>query len=119
MQIIVAEHIGFCFGVRRAIETAEREAETHGKVYTYGELIHNAAAVERLREKGVYTADSLEEIPEDILFAVLVEDFVAQLGIQLHGDILHAVVLEQAESLFHTAAETTHRIHGAGDEEDR
>ena len=64
MQIIVAEHIGFCFGVRRAIETAEREAETHGKVYTYGELIHNVAAVERLREKGVYTADSLEEIPE-------------------------------------------------------
>ncbi len=42
---------------------AEKEAENHGTVYTYGALIHNAAAVERLRQKGICTAESLEDIP--------------------------------------------------------
>jgi len=49
--------------VRRAIETAEKTAETYGNVYSYGELIHNAAAVERLSGNGVFTADSLDGIP--------------------------------------------------------
>lgn len=63
MRIKVAEHIGFCFGVRRAIEMAEQAAAMHGKVYTLGALIHNAAVVRRLAEEGVITAESLQEIP--------------------------------------------------------
>ena len=63
MRIKVAEHIGFCFGVRRAIEMAEQAAAAHGKVYTFGALIHNAAVVRRLTDEGVITAESLQEIP--------------------------------------------------------
>lgn len=64
MRIRVAKHIGFCFGVRRAIELAEKAAAIHGKVYTLGALIHNAAVVERLAGKGVITTETLAEIPE-------------------------------------------------------
>ncbi len=64
MRIRVAKHIGFCFGVRRAIELAEKAAAIHGKVYTLGSLIHNAAVVERLAGNGVITAETLAEIPE-------------------------------------------------------
>ena len=53
MRIKVAEHIGFCFGVRRAIEMAEQAAAAHGKVYTFGALIHNAAVVRRLTDEGL------------------------------------------------------------------
>ena len=64
MRIIVAKHIGFCFGVRRAIEIAEHAAAKYGKIYSYGALIHNAQAVARLAERGVITAATLAEIPQ-------------------------------------------------------
>ncbi len=65
-QIIVAEHAGFCFGVRRAINLAEEAVkDTHlgRKVLSMGPLIHNPQEVERLRKKGVnllYTEDALK-----------------------------------------------------------
>ncbi|MBQ4610237.1 MAG: 4-hydroxy-3-methylbut-2-enyl diphosphate reductase, partial [Clostridia bacterium] len=63
MQLAVAENIGFCFGVERAIEIARAECEKHGRVYTYGELIHNSDVIDGLREEGIIPADTLEEIP--------------------------------------------------------
>ncbi|NPB05697.1 MAG: 4-hydroxy-3-methylbut-2-enyl diphosphate reductase [Aquificae bacterium] len=56
MEIVVAPHAGFCFGVERAIGLAEKaalSAREGGKVYTYGPLIHNPQEIERLRRLGV------------------------------------------------------------------
>ncbi len=65
MQIIAAHNIGFCFGVERAIRIAKEEAKRHGgAVYTYGELIHNAAVIRELEEEGIRAAESLEDIPQ-------------------------------------------------------
>ncbi|MBO4562501.1 MAG: bifunctional 4-hydroxy-3-methylbut-2-enyl diphosphate reductase/30S ribosomal protein S1 [Clostridia bacterium] len=64
MQLILAENMGFCFGVRRAVDMALSEAGKHGKVYTLGELIHNREVVDELSEKGVIPIDSLAELPE-------------------------------------------------------
>ena len=36
VKIEIAENAGFCFGVRRAVEIAEKAAEKHGKVFTLG-----------------------------------------------------------------------------------
>ncbi|MBR3396178.1 MAG: hypothetical protein IKG76_10410, partial [Firmicutes bacterium] len=45
--ISVAEHAGFCFGVKRAVDAAEQElkrAKADGvKLYCLGSLIHNKA----------------------------------------------------------------------------
>ncbi|SHK17916.1 4-hydroxy-3-methylbut-2-enyl diphosphate reductase [Thermocrinis minervae] len=54
MEIIIAEHAGFCFGVKRAIRLAEESAkEAEGNVYTEGPLIHNPQEVRRLEALGV------------------------------------------------------------------
>ncbi len=54
MEIRVARYIGFCPGVKRAINAAERAREkAGGVVYTLGPLIHNPQVVEWLESKGV------------------------------------------------------------------
>lgn len=65
MKIIRAEYAGFCFGVKRAVELAEKTAKTsENKVYSYGEIIHNAQMVERLEEQGVHVIDNLTEVKQ-------------------------------------------------------
>ncbi len=56
MKIIRASVLGFCFGVRRAVELAERAlAENPDKtVYSLGPLIHNENALRALEEKGLH-----------------------------------------------------------------
>ena len=67
IRIETAENAGFCFGVRRAVEIAEKAAEIHGKVFTLGELIHNEAAVEDLHKKGVCAVNSVDEAAGEVL----------------------------------------------------
>lgn len=57
----VAKTAGFCFGVSRAVELAENEAEKSGRCSTLGPLIHNEAEIERLGRLGVNTVDSPDE----------------------------------------------------------
>ena len=68
MEIIRASVLGFCFGVRRAVELAEKAlAENPGKkVFSLGPLIHNENALRALESKGLHILqeneiDTLEE----------------------------------------------------------
>lgn len=63
MEIVVAEHAGFCFGVRRAIERAEAETVARGKLYSLGPLIHNQQVVETLRARGLEPIGDIEDAP--------------------------------------------------------
>ena len=62
--VTVAKTAGFCFGVRRAVELAERLAGEDGTIWAYGEIIHNAHEIARLEACGVRTAHTLDEIPD-------------------------------------------------------
>ncbi len=63
MQIIRAKTAGFCFGVRRAVETVYEQAEKGIRpVYTYGPIIHNEEVVGDLERKGVQVLNSKEEL---------------------------------------------------------
>ena len=64
MSVTVAKTAGFCFGVRRAVDLAEQQAKKNGKIYAYGEIIHNMHEIERLEKLGVHTAHALEDIPD-------------------------------------------------------
>ena len=64
MSVTVAKTAGFCFGVRRAVDLAEQQAGKNGVIYAYGEIIHNMHEIRRLEERGVRTAQTLEEIPD-------------------------------------------------------
>jgi len=67
MEIILADKAGFCFGVKRAINTAFKAAGA-GRTYCFGPLIHNPQEVERLRKEGVETVDDFSHLkPGDSL----------------------------------------------------
>lgn len=61
MEIFLADKAGFCFGVKRAINTAF-EAASKGRVYCLGPLIHNPQEVERLSQAGVSTVENLSSL---------------------------------------------------------
>ena len=52
MEVRIAKTAGFCFGVKRAVDTVYREAEKD-HVYTYGPIIHNEEVVADLERHGV------------------------------------------------------------------
>lgn len=63
MEIFVAKSSGFCFGVKRAINIANRFAsETDGETYTLGPIIHNPQVVKRLEESRIFARESLDEM---------------------------------------------------------
>ncbi len=63
VRIISAENSGFCFGVRRAVDTVtELRKKTDKRLYTIGELIHNRIFVERLEEQNVFCVEE-EDLP--------------------------------------------------------
>lgn len=64
MKIIVAEHSGLCYGVRRALTTARRTRRARaGRVTTLGDLIHNPRVVAGLAAEGIGSAETPEEVP--------------------------------------------------------
>jgi 4-hydroxy-3-methylbut-2-enyl diphosphate reductase len=64
LKIKVAKNAGFCFGVRRAIEIAERTLKNKSKVYTLGPIIHNPQEVKRLEKQGIKTLKSVNKIQD-------------------------------------------------------
>ncbi len=65
MKVILAKSAGFCFGVKRAVETVYREAEKKEQpIYTYGPIIHNEEVVSDLEKKGVTVIHSVNELDE-------------------------------------------------------
>lgn len=70
-EIIRADHAGFCFGVKQAMDKTEQQIEqrTPGRhIFTCGPLIHNRLVTEDLARRGVRIIDSPSEAePEDVV----------------------------------------------------
>ncbi|MCL1885314.1 MAG: 4-hydroxy-3-methylbut-2-enyl diphosphate reductase [Dehalococcoidia bacterium] len=64
-EIRQAAHIGFCMGVRRAVDTVTQVAQQHGGVETLGALVHNQQVLGKLSGCGVRIIDSAAEIQGD------------------------------------------------------
>ncbi len=63
MEVRLAKTAGFCFGVRRAVDTVYEQVEqAEGPIYTYGPIVHNETVVQELEEKGVKVLNSEEEL---------------------------------------------------------
>ncbi|MDP8232525.1 MAG: 4-hydroxy-3-methylbut-2-enyl diphosphate reductase [Candidatus Zophobacter franzmannii] len=61
IQILLARHAGFCFGVKRAVKIATQSSALHKEVNTLGQIIHNPQVVEDLISKGVKPINNLDE----------------------------------------------------------
>ncbi|MFC1892536.1 4-hydroxy-3-methylbut-2-enyl diphosphate reductase [Chloroflexota bacterium] len=62
MRIEKAGELGFCFGVRRAVDILEKAARERGGVETLGALVHNQQVLERLAKTGVRVAKGVNDI---------------------------------------------------------
>ena len=62
MEVILADYLGFCYGVKRAIHMARSSAQP-GPARTLGPIIHNPQMVSRLAAEGVEAVNSLAETP--------------------------------------------------------
>lgn len=64
MKVVLAENAGACYGVQRALDMALEASEGHAKAYTLGQLIHNPGVVADLKARGVFVADSIDDIED-------------------------------------------------------
>lgn len=65
MEIVLADSLGFCMGVKRAVDLAYRALEKSNglPVITLGPIIHNAQEIDRLAADGIQLA-SENNVPE-------------------------------------------------------
>ncbi|MBW1659119.1 MAG: 4-hydroxy-3-methylbut-2-enyl diphosphate reductase [Deltaproteobacteria bacterium] len=65
MDVTVAKHAGFCFGVHRAIDMAFKALEkTKGPIFSLGPIIHNPQVVQKMQDMGLKVVSDIREIPE-------------------------------------------------------
>ena len=63
IEVKLAKTAGFCFGVKRAVDTVYKEAEKNKeRIYTFGPIIHNEQVVSDLEKNGVFVVNSTEEL---------------------------------------------------------
>ena len=67
MTIEKAGKVGFCFGVKRAIDILEKVARERGGVETLGAVVHNRQVLQKLAELGVKVAKNVEDIRGDVV----------------------------------------------------
>ena len=64
MKVKLADNLGYCFGVKRAVTGVLKEK---GNLHTLGMLVHNKKLVSRLKKRGVKVASELSEIKKGTL----------------------------------------------------
>ena len=70
MEIKIAEYCGFCYGVKRAVEMAEKAAADRINGATLGPLIHNPQFIAELEAKGIACKEDLDQFTagETVIF---------------------------------------------------
>ncbi len=62
MEINIAKGIGFCYGVKRALELARKAADENGGISCLGSIIHNEKVIKNLEREGIHTVENIDEI---------------------------------------------------------
>jgi 4-hydroxy-3-methylbut-2-enyl diphosphate reductase len=64
MEILLAREMGFCFGVRRAVEMMEESVRDGGEMVSLGSVVHNPQVVGQLKERGLDVIATLDEVSD-------------------------------------------------------
>ncbi len=114
MEVVVAQHAGFCFGVTKAVETVYDQIERNSgmNIYTYGPIIHNEIVVGDLEKKGVKVIESPDEI-ENLHDGIIV--------IRSHGVTkeVHKKLLDTGLEIIDATCPFVKRIHKIVEEESK
>ena len=121
MEIYVAEHAGFCFGVKRAIDMAEASlSDLKGPLFSLGPLIHNPQAVALLEKKGIRPIEDIRELDNGnlILRSHGVSPEILKLGKSKGLTIIDATCpfVEKAQHLAETLYHEGYKVIVVGDE---
>ena len=100
--IILAESAGFCYGVRRAVELAQQQAEQKVSCVMLGSIIHNRHVVEHLSNQGIGQIDAPEQAPSG-----------AQVLIRSHGEAreVYRQLERQGNPVLDATCPNVSRIH--------
>ena len=116
-EVLIAESAGFCFGVKRAMNMAQKELEEKKdiSVYALGPLIHNKQAVEKYENMGLITIDKIDEVDQNL---------ESEMIIRSHG--VAKIIYDEAERNGIEVVDTTcpfvrkiHYIVSKGEEENK
>jgi len=89
MPVILAKKTGFCFGVKRAVEMAQKALTKDRPIYSLGSIIHNEQVVKGLSKKGLKVIGSIDEIEKGVLvisshgLSPKVKEKIAERGIRI------------------------------------
>jgi len=89
VKVRLAKKIGFCFGVKRAVEMAEAALKSKGPIYSLGSIIHNQQVVEDLSKKGLKVVKDVRKIKSGVVvisshgISPVVSKSIAKRGIKL------------------------------------
>jgi 4-hydroxy-3-methylbut-2-en-1-yl diphosphate reductase len=127
MKVVRAGILGFCMGVRRAVEIAERaslETGRAGGLYTLGPLIHNSQVLESLRKQGIVcqNENDLSSLSSDSTVIIrahgvspVIERELSKKGINILDATCPHVKLSQSKA--RSFVENGYRLFIAGEED--
>ena len=60
-KVIMAKEVGFCFGVKRAINLTKQALSERGDVFILGDLVHNKRVTDELESKGLRKVEDYDD----------------------------------------------------------
>lgn len=111
LKIEKAAGIGFCFGVKRAIDILEKVARERGGVETLGAVVHNQQVLQRLAEIGIRVAKDVNDIQGNIV-AISSHGVSPQLEEELRAR--HIEIVNTTCPFVHRAQVTARRLADSG-----
>jgi len=85
VEILRASEMGFCMGVRRAVQIMESQASPEIPVFSVGEIVHNPHVVQGLEAAGVRQLPGPDEVEGDIGVATARRVKQGRVAITAHG----------------------------------
>lgn len=85
VEVVRATEMGFCMGVRRAVQIMQDEASLELPVFSVGEIVHNPHVVRELERGGVRQLPGPDEIDGDIGALTAARVTRGRVAITAHG----------------------------------
>jgi len=111
LRVEKAAGIGFCFGVRKAIDTLEKAARERDRVETLGAVVHNQQVLQRLADIGVRVANGVDDIQGDTV-AIGAHGVSPQLEEEIRARYIE--IIDTTCPFVHRAQVAAHRLAKSG-----
>jgi 4-hydroxy-3-methylbut-2-enyl diphosphate reductase len=111
LQIEKATELGFCFGVKRAIDILDKVARERGEVETLGAVVHNQQVLQRLTRIGVRIAQGVDDVQGDTL-VISAHGISPQLEDEIRARNIN--IIDTTCPFVHRAQVAAQRLAGSG-----